>query len=130
VVDMLGGVHGEPQAELHGVVHVTGGGIPGKLGRLLRRVALGAELSDPLPPSPLLAYLQECGPVSDHEAYRAWNMGQGMLLVTPQPDAVLRLATQHGIPARIVGEVTSQPGIRLRSRGYFSSGHEVLEYTS
>ena len=47
VVDMLGGMDGEPQVELHGVVHVTGGGLPGKLGRLLRRVNLGADITDP-----------------------------------------------------------------------------------
>jgi phosphoribosylformylglycinamidine cyclo-ligase len=137
VVDMLGGVHAEPQAVLHGVVHVTGGGIPGKLGRLLRRVGLGAEITDPLPPGPLLCYLQEHGPVSDYEAYRVWNMGQGMLLITPQPEAVIAIARQHSITAQIIGEVTTQPGIRLRSRGYFSTfstvstvstGNEVLVF--
>jgi phosphoribosylformylglycinamidine cyclo-ligase len=134
VVDMLGGVHGEPQAVLHGVVHVTGGGLPGKLGRVLRRVALGADITDPLPPGPLLRYLQEHGNVSDHEAYRVWNMGQGMLLITPQPEVVMTIARQHGIPAQVIGEVTSSPGIRLRSRGYFSTfstsstGNDVLVY--
>jgi phosphoribosylformylglycinamidine cyclo-ligase len=127
VVDMLGGVHEEPQAVLHGVVHVTGGGMPGKLGRLLRRVALGADLTAPLPPGPLLSYLQEHGPVSDHEAYRVWNMGQGMLLITPQPEAVLAVTRHHGITAQIVGEVTSQPGLRLCSQGYFSPG-TLLEW--
>jgi phosphoribosylformylglycinamidine cyclo-ligase len=127
VVDMLGGVHGEPQAVLHGVVHVTGGGLPGKLGRVLRRAALGADITDPLPPGPLLYYLQEQGGVGDYEAYRVWNMGQGMLLMTPQPEAIIAIAAQHGIAAQVIGEVTSQPGLRLRSRGYFSSNH-VLVY--
>ena len=119
VVDMLGGVYGAPQVELHGVVHVTGGGLPGKLGRLLRRVRLGAEVTDPLPPGPLLSYLQEHGPVSDYEAYRVWNMGQGMLLITPQPDAALAVARQHAITAQVIGTITAQPGIRLHSQGYF-----------
>jgi phosphoribosylformylglycinamidine cyclo-ligase len=129
VVDMLGGVHWEPQAVLHGVVHVTGGGIPGKLGRLLRRIGLGAEITQPFAPGPLFCYLQEHGPVSDHEAYRVWNMGQGMLLITPQPDAVIAVAHQHHIPAQIVGEITAQQGIRLHSRGYFGAGGAVLIYT-
>jgi phosphoribosylformylglycinamidine cyclo-ligase len=128
VVDMLGGIDTEPQAVLHGVVHITGGGIPGKLGRLLRRIALGAEITDPLPPGPLLRYLQEHGPVSDQEAYRVWNMGQGMLLITPQPVGVIAVARQHGIVAQIVGEITSHPGIRLWSRGYFSTGNQPLVY--
>jgi len=128
VVDMLGGVQGEPQVELHGVVHVTGGGVPGKLGRLLRRVHLGAEITDPLLPGPLLFYLQEHGPVSDFEAYRVWNMGQGMLLITPQPDAALAIAKQHGITAQVIGAITAQPGLRLHSRGYFRADEQVLRY--
>lgn len=122
VVDMLGGVEGEPRATLHGVVHVTGGGVPGKLGRLLRRANLGADISSPLPPGPLLTYLQEQGPVSDREAYRVWNMGHGMLLCTPQPDAALEVAERHGLEAQVVGRITSQRGIRLYSRGCFDTG--------
>jgi phosphoribosylformylglycinamidine cyclo-ligase len=125
---MLGGVDGEPQAALHGVVHVTGGGIPGKLGRLLRRVALGAEITDPLPPGPLLPYLQQHGPVSDAEAYRVWNMGQGMLLITPQPDTACAVAARHNIAAHVVGEITAHPGMRIRSRGYFSAEENLLAY--
>lgn len=128
VVDMLGGVHGEPQARLHGVVHVTGGGIPGKLGRLLRRVGLGADITDPFPPGPLLRYAQEHGPVSDQEAYRVWNMGQGMLLITPQADAVMAVAQQHGLSAQVIGEVTPQRGLRVHSQGYFGAGREVLAF--
>jgi phosphoribosylformylglycinamidine cyclo-ligase len=127
---MLGGVRGEPQVELHGVVHVTGGGLPGKLGRLLRRVHLGAEITDPLPPGPLLSYLQEHGPVSDYEAYRVWNMGQGMLLMTPQPDAALAVAQQHGITAQVIGTITAQPGIHVHSQGYFRADEQVLRYTT
>ncbi len=122
VVDMLGGVEGAPQAPLHGVVHVTGGGVPGKLGRLLRRAGLGADITSPLSPGPLLTYLQEHGPVSDREAYRVWNMGHGMLICTPQPDAVLAVAERHGITAQVVGRIATERGIRLHSRGCFDTG--------
>ncbi|MGQ4808613.1 Phosphoribosylformylglycinamidine cyclo-ligase [Candidatus Entotheonellaceae bacterium PAL068K] len=129
VVDMLGGVHGEPQVDIHGVVHVTGGGLPGKLGRPLRRAGLGASITDPFSPSPLLHYLQELGPVSDLEAYRVWNMGQGLLIITPQPEATIAVAQQYGIAAQIVGEITTHAGIRLHSRGYFCADNAVLDYT-
>ena len=128
-VDMLGGVHGDPRAAIHGVVHVTGGGLPGKLGRLLRRAGLGASITDPFPPGPLLHYLQEHGPVSDREAYRVWNMGQGLLVITPQPETVIAVAQEHDIPARIIGEMTASPGLRLHSRGYFCADNPVLDYT-
>ena len=125
VVDMLGGVEGEPQVCLHGVVHVTGGGVPGKLGRLLRRANLGADITSPLSPGPLPMYLQERGPVSDREAYRVWNMGHGMLLCTPQPDTALEIAERHGITAQVVGRISAEPGIRLRSRGRFDRGRQL-----
>ncbi len=128
VVDMLGGLDGEPHVELHGVIHVTGGGLPGKLGRLLRRVHQGADITDPLPPGPLLAYLQEHGPVHDDEAYRVWNMGQGMLLITPQPEAAMAVARSHGLTAQTIGVMTTQPGLRLHSRGYFRADEPVLHY--
>jgi phosphoribosylformylglycinamidine cyclo-ligase len=128
VVDMLGGMDGEPQVEIHGVVHVTGGGLPGKLGRLLKRVHLGADITDPLPPGPLLTYLQARGPVPDHEAYRVWNMGQGLLLITPQPEAAIAVASSHGLTAQVIGVMTPQPGLRLHSRGYFHANEPVLSY--
>ena len=128
VVDMLGGLDREPRVELHGVIHVTGGGLPGKLGRLLRRVNLGADITDPLPPGPLLTYLQEHGPVHDDEAYRVWNMGQGMLLITPQPEAAMAVARSHGLTAQTIGVMTTQPGLRLHSRGYFRADEPVLHY--
>lgn len=130
VVDMTGGVQGEPQVELHGVVHVTGGGIPSKLGRLLRRTGLGARITDPLSPGPLFPYLQEHGPVDDAEAYRVWNMGQGMLLISPKPAIAIEIAAHHGIAAQVIGEVTSAPGIRIRSRGYFSAAQPELQYNT
>ena len=128
VVDMLGGLDREPRVELHGVIHVTGGGLPGKLGRLLRRVNLGADITDPLPPGPLLVYLQEYGPVHDDEAYRVWNMGQGMLLITPQPEVAMAVASSHGLTAQTIGVMTTQPGLRLHSRGYFCADEPVLHY--
>ena len=69
-----------------------------------------------------MTYLQTHGPVSDREAYRVWNMGHGMLVCTPQPDAVLAVAERHGITAQVVGRVAAQRGIRLRSRGFFNAG--------
>ena len=44
------------------------------------------------------------------------NMGQGMLLITPQPEAVMTIARQHGIPAQVIGEVTSSPHTAAQSR--------------
>jgi phosphoribosylformylglycinamidine cyclo-ligase len=114
VIDML-----RAGVVIRGVAHVTGGGVPDKLGRVLRITGLGAEIDAPLPPHPAMIGLQRLGGVEERSAYRLWNMGQGMLLVTP-PDAVdqaLALAEAAGVPAGVVGRVSAAPGVRIASRG-------------
>ena len=119
IVDMIGGVKGKPQAKVHGVVHVTGGGMPGKLGRILKPQKLGAQIDNPFPPGEIVSYCQTLGNIPDLEAYQAWNMGQGMIVITPEPEGVIRIARTHRIKAKIIGRVTKAPGITLVSKGVY-----------
>jgi len=105
-----------------GIAHITGGGIPGKLGRLLAAKKLGAEIADPFPPCPLMLHCQELGGVKDAEAYQAWNMGQGMLIITGRPEKIISIARDHGIEAKVAGKITAGPGLTITSRGYYSPG--------
>lgn len=118
VVEMFGGADPAIPAKvaLHGVAHITGSGLPGKLGRALKPSGLGARISDPFSPSPLMLYCQQLGGVSDQEAYRTWNMGQGMVLVTPQPDEAIKIAKSHALEAKIIGEITKTPEISIANR--------------
>lgn len=104
------------------VIHVTGGGIPGKLGRLLAMKNCGAEITDPFAPCGIMLSCQKLGGVEDAEAYRTWNMGQGMLLVTDSPGRIIRTAAKYKIRAKEIGEITGKKGIRITGRGYFSPG--------
>lgn len=124
VVDMFGGFYGEPKAKISGVAHITGGGIPEKLGRLLKPTGLGAYLYNPYVPCDLMLYCQEAGGVSDRKAYKTLNMGQGMIIATPEPDEVMRIATKHNIESQIIGDVRSKPGIIIRNKG-LNSGKEM-----
>lgn len=119
VVDMFGGYVREPRTEIHGVAHITGGGVPGKLGRVLKPSGLGAVIDSPFDPSEFMEYIQALGGFSDVEAYKTWNMGQGMIIVTPKPDEVIKIAGDYGIRAQSIGRVTKEPGIRIRNRGAF-----------
>jgi phosphoribosylformylglycinamidine cyclo-ligase len=127
VVDMFGGVWNEPKAKVHGVAHITGGGVPGKLGRVLKPSKLGATIYDPFEQPSLMEHCQREGKVSDEEAYRTWNMGQGMIIVTPKPEDVIDTAWAHSLEAKIVGRVESKPGIRIVSKG-FHSPDKVIEF--
>ena len=139
VVDMFGGYDRQPKTEVHGVAHITGGGVPGKLGRVLKPSGLGAVIDTPFEPSEFIEYTQALGGVPDVEAYKTWNMGQGMIIVTPKPDEVIKVATDYVIQAQNIGRVTKEQGIRIKNRGAFcpdknpegglyARGEEVLTF--
>ena len=128
VVDMLGGFDGESKAKIHGVSHITGGGVPGKLGRALRPSGLGAYLDNPFEPCDLMRYCQEKGNIADVEAYKTWNMGQGMIIITPSPDEVMNIANQHRVESRVIGEVTKEPIIRIRNKGINADKQKELKF--
>lgn len=129
VVDMFGGYDGEPKAEVHGAAHITGGGIPEKLGRVLNPLGLGAIIDNPFSPPGFMEYVQALGNVSYREAYKTWNMGQGMIIITPDPSKVQKVATEHGIDSQIIGAVAKEPGIKIKNKGAFSEkGEKYLTF--
>lgn len=121
VVDMFGGFEGEAKAKIHGIAHITGGGLPGKLGRILKPSGLGALIDKPFEPCDIMKYCQEKGNVSDNEAYKTWNMRHGMVVITPEPDKVIEIAEQHGINSDVIGKITSS-GIKIKNKGYHDKG--------
>jgi len=119
-VDMFGGYDRESKTEVHGIAHITGGGIPGKLGRVLKSSGLGAVIDEPFGPSEFVRYVQSLGNVSDFEAYKTWNMGQGMIIITPKPKEVIKISESHGINAQTIGRVTSEKFIRIKNEIFMS----------
>ncbi|MBV9159725.1 MAG: hypothetical protein JO019_03980 [Candidatus Kaiserbacteria bacterium] len=126
VVGLHGGFDTEGSCAINGVAHITGGGVPEKMARVLRRSKLGARLNNVFEPAEIMAYCQKIGVISDHDAYRAWNMGQGMALITPEPDAVLAEAKKYGMNARLAGEIIAEPKIYLTSKGTEKGGQELV----
>ncbi len=120
IVDMFGGYDQEPRARVKAVAHITGGGISEKLGRVLKKSGYGADITELFEPSQLMLYCQELG-VEDREAYKTWNMGNGMLIVTDQPEKVIDIAKEYSIDAKTVGEIMKEPGIKIKNKGFYSS---------
>jgi len=110
IVEMFGGVENEPKAEIHGVAHITGGGVPGKLARILKPSGLGAKLDNLFEPCKAMQLLMEKGNVPKEEAYKTWNMGNGMLVVCSedQADKVIEIAKKHRIEAKVAGKVIKE----------------------
>ena len=128
IVNMFGGFDKSSNADIHGVAHITGGGIPEKLGRVLKPSGFGAYLENLFEPPDLMLYCQEKGGVSDEEAYKTWNMGQGMILISPDAHNVMKIAFEHSIESKIIGEIYSKPNIVIRSRGLNSEKNKELVF--
>lgn len=105
VVEMFG--------KLTGVAHITGGGIPGKLGRMLKASGLGAKLNNLFEPCKLMQHAIEIGNVSSEEAYKTWNMGNGMIVATESLDDIVKIAKKHGIEAKVCGEIVKEKGVKI-----------------
>ena len=69
---------------LHGLAHITGGGIPGNLKRIIPS-GLSAYVSYPgseIPP--LFKWLQASGGISEDEMRKAFNLGVGMIAIVDE----------------------------------------------
>jgi phosphoribosylformylglycinamidine cyclo-ligase len=129
VVEMLGGYHPDVKgtAEIHGIAHITGGGIPGKLGRVLKPSGLGATINDLFHPSPIMEYCRKKGEVED--AHTAWNMGTGMIIITPEPENVIATASKYDIKSKVIGKITgSRRAINIRGHDNKNDVSETYYY--
>lgn len=127
IVDVL--YPGKPTTSIHGIAHITGGGLPGKLTRILKRRGLGADITKPLKPGKLFAYM--CGHklVAERLAYETWNMGQGMVVITSPGAAkgfINQIHCHHSIRSEIIGEVKEQNFIRI----FGNQGAHQWEYST
>ncbi len=125
IVAMTGGYDLQPRAVVHGLVHITGGGIPEKLGRALKYSGYGAVLDSLFTPCSAMWLAQGAGSIMDDTAYSTWNMGQGMFVITPDPGSVITIAQEYAIDAKVVGRVVEEKGITLISEGLFGKRKEL-----
>ena len=66
---------------LHGLAHITGGGIPGNLPRALPPDVDAVVRRDSWEVPSVFRVLQRAGQVSEEEMFRTFNMGVGMILI-------------------------------------------------
>jgi phosphoribosylformylglycinamidine cyclo-ligase len=100
---------------VHALAHVTGGGIPGNLARVLPRNRRARIQTASWPRPALFAYLQRAGGVSDAEMFRVFNMGVGMVAAAAPGDAnaVREAARQAGVETWVIGEIDRGEGVEL-----------------
>ena len=95
---------------LKAAAHITGGGLPGNLPRVLppgTRAVLDASLWT-LPP--VFRWLAGVGGVADAEMLRVFNCGIGMTLVVADASAAIALLAEHGEQAVAIGRIEAFDG--------------------
>jgi len=104
---------------VHGIAHVTGGGIEGNLARAIApdtdAVVTRGSWEEPA----VFSLIKEEGGMADEEMFRVFNMGLGMVLVVSPfyADAVVRRLEKAGESARRIGVLARGSGkVRLRAR--------------
>jgi phosphoribosylformylglycinamidine cyclo-ligase len=88
---------------IHGMAHITGGGIAGNLGRIIPTGLTATVDAGLWEPPPIFAYLQDTGTISTEEMFNVFNMGIGFVLVVDQPASESIIDEIPG--ASVVGEV-------------------------
>ena len=95
---------------LRAAAHITGGGLPGNVPRMLpdgTRAMLDAG-GWPLPP--VFRWLAHTGGVAAEEMLRVFNCGVGMALVVSDAAAATALLAEYGEAAFMIGQVEASDG--------------------
>ncbi|UOM34704.1 phosphoribosylformylglycinamidine cyclo-ligase [Acuticoccus sp. I52.16.1] len=97
---------------VHGIAHITGGGITGNVPRMLTADLAAAIDRTALPPSKLMAFLAEQGGLSPDEMEATFNCGTGLVMaVAPEAaDGVIADLEAAGETAARIGTVVAREG--------------------
>jgi phosphoribosylformylglycinamidine cyclo-ligase len=116
VADALLAVHRSYAAALmpvlslvHGIAHITGGGIGGNLVRILPPHVAAVVDPSRWPMPPLFGYLQRAGDISTAEMRDVFNLGIGLIVVLPgEAEPAVRAAAEHaGVATWRIGRIVS-----------------------
>ena len=121
-----GWVDGEKQVQIIAAAHISGGGIPEKVRRMLEMKRLGAHIDaifpDPKGVESLLQIAQTLPNegqhlIDDRTACQQWNRGIGFVVVTKTTaDAydLIDMAKKMGYEAAVAGKILKEPKIEFR----------------
>jgi len=97
---------------VHGMAHITGGGLLGNIPRVLPKDCNAAikKLSWPVPK--IFTFLQKTGPVEEEEMFRVFNMGIGFVLIVAEDfaNSITKKLTRYGEQVYEIGRITTGTG--------------------
>jgi phosphoribosylformylglycinamidine cyclo-ligase len=94
---------------LRAAAHITGGGLPGNLPRVLPEGTV-AVLDRAWPVPPVFGWLARTGGIAADEMLRVFNCGVGMALVVVDPDAAIAALREAGQDALVIGRIEAGAG--------------------
>ena len=98
---------------LKAAAHITGGGLPGNLPRVLPP-GLGATLTAPWNMPAVFSWLSRAGNITPSEMLRVFNCGVGMALIVHDAKAAAEILSGEGEAPFPLGFVTPAPGFAVR----------------
>jgi phosphoribosylformylglycinamidine cyclo-ligase len=98
-------------SHIHGMAHITGGGIPGNLVRILPAGCEAVVDSGSWDLPPLFTTLQQAGGISTEEMRDVFNLGVGLIAVLPPRSipAAQAAAAADGVATWTMGEIRPGP---------------------
>ncbi|WP_185872351.1 phosphoribosylformylglycinamidine cyclo-ligase [Blattabacterium cuenoti] len=80
---------------IHGLAHITGGGISDNLSRILPKNLSAIVEKEKIPIQPIFNYIQKKGNLFDKEMWNTFNMGVGMIIIASCKDETSILKKLH-----------------------------------
>lgn len=102
----------QEQVEIHALAHITGGGLPENLPRVLPEGVRAVVEIDSWERPPVFRWLQQAGNVPESEMLRTFNCGVGMVVCVAESDAgkALELLAEAGEQAWRLGRIEPASG--------------------
>ncbi len=93
---------------LHGMAHITGGGIPGNVNRILPKTMNAVIDVKSINVLPIFSFIKEQSRNDDTDMIATFNLGVGMTIVVEPNVAELAIAhlKKNSVPAYDIGEIT------------------------
>jgi phosphoribosylformylglycinamidine cyclo-ligase len=93
--------------DIHGMAHITGGGIPGNLNRIIPDGLCAVVNRNNWPVLSIFTWLGKVGNLDPVDMYSAFNMGIGYVLVTPphEVDSIIKAMSIMNEPAYLIGTI-------------------------
>ena len=96
-----------PRAPVHGMAHITGGGLLENIPRILpKHLNAIIDTSSWVVP-PLFTLIAKSGQIAEEEMFRSFNMGIGYVMIVPKEsvDTVTEIFKKHNLLSFLVGEI-------------------------